>query len=160
MSRPLALAVAIALSACGGGDERPCDTDRTAIVAMVNAERANGASCGVRGTYAPAGPVAWNARLEAAAAAHSADMAARGELSHFGSKGENLQARATAAGYTGILGENVAGGYDDAAAMVRDWMASDDHCAEVMQPRFKDVGLACVPSDGRYRSYWTMDLGG
>jgi uncharacterized protein YkwD len=40
-------------------------------------------------------------------------------------------------------------------------MASDGHCANIMAPGFRDVGLACVSGNTgtTYGTYWTMVLG-
>ena len=47
------------------------------------------------------------------------------------------------------------------AEVVAGWMASDGHCANLMNPAFRDIGLACVSGTASnvYRSYWTMVLG-
>jgi uncharacterized protein YkwD len=41
------------------------------------------------------------------------------------------------------------------------WIASAGHCANLMNPRFKEVGVSCVPgtASSRYNTYWTMNLG-
>jgi uncharacterized protein YkwD len=47
------------------------------------------------------------------------------------------------------------------ASVVAGWMASPGHCANIMNARFRDIGLACVSgtASNTYRSYWTMTLG-
>jgi uncharacterized protein YkwD len=132
------------------------------IVELLNAERARGASCGARGIYQPAGAVTWNTQLEDAAIGHSEDMAANDLFSHIGSAGQTLAVRVDATGYTWtLLGENIAAGFDTPAQTVLAWMASDGHCANVMNPQFRDVALACVPGTfaTRYRNYWTLNFG-
>jgi uncharacterized protein YkwD len=132
------------------------------IVNLLNEVRARGASCGSRGVYAPAGPLAWNAQLEGAAAGHSQDMADNNLFSHVGSGGQTLAVRVDATGYHWVmLGENIAAGYDTPAATVQAWMASDGHCANVMNGQFEDIALACVPGNAAtsYRNYWTLDFG-
>ena len=41
------------------------------------------------------------------------------------------------------------------------WMNSPGHCANLMNPGFTDIGVACVKggSGNTYGTYWTMDLG-
>jgi uncharacterized protein YkwD len=58
-------------------------------------------------------------------------------------------------------GENIAAGQRSVADVVAGWMASDGHCANIMAPGFRDVGLACVGGNTgtTYGTYWTMVLG-
>ena len=130
-------------------------------MARVNAHRAAGAQCGSQGSFAAATPLAWNAALTQASLVHSDDMAARNFFDHTGSDGSNAGQRAIAAGYVwSAWGENIAAGQPDVATVVAAWMASPGHCANVMNPRLRDVGLACVGggAGSTYRSYWTMTL--
>ncbi len=132
------------------------------ILTLLNAERARGASCGSRGSYSPTGSLQWNTTLEGAAIGHSQDMAANNLFSHVSSNGGNLAVRVDATGYEWqLLGENIAGGFSTASATVAAWMASDGHCANVMNPQFQDIALACVPGTAatQYQSYWTLDFG-
>ncbi len=132
------------------------------IIQLLNAERARGASCGTRGIFNPAGTLAWNAQLEDAAAVHSRDMSDNNLFSHVGSGGQTLAVRVDASGYQWLLlGENIAAGFDTPEATVQAWMASDGHCANVMNPQFEDIALACVAGTQatRYRNYWTLDFG-
>jgi uncharacterized protein YkwD len=40
------------------------------------------------------------------------------------------------------------------------WIASPGHCANLMNPAFVEVGVACVSTSGAsYPTYWTMNLG-
>ncbi len=132
------------------------------IIALLNAERARGASCGSRGNFVPAGPLGWDTRLENAAIGHSQDMVANNLFSHVSSDGTTLAVRVDATGYQWLLlGENIAAGYDTPQATVAAWMASDGHCANVMNEQFEDIALACIPgtSATRYRNYWTLNFG-
>jgi uncharacterized protein YkwD len=129
---------------------------------LVNAQRSAGASCGNRGAFAAAAPLAWNDALTQAGLRHSDDMVARNFFSHTGSDGTSAGTRATAAGYVwSSWGENIAAGQRSVADVVAGWMASDGHCANIMSPGFRDVGLACVSGDAgtTYGTYWTMVLG-
>jgi uncharacterized protein YkwD len=132
------------------------------LLQRVNAVRATGASCRTQGTFAPTGALAWNGMLTNAALAHSSDMAAQNFFSHTGSGGSSPGDRITAAGYAWrTYGENIAAGYPTVQAVVDGWMASDGHCANIMQAAFRDIGVACVPgtAGSSYGTYWTMDLG-
>ena len=132
------------------------------VLASVNAYRAAGASCGSEGTFPGAAPLAWNAPLTQSSLVHSDDMVAANYFSHTGSDGSNAGQRATAAGYIWqSMGENIAAGQPSVEVVMAAWMASPGHCANIMQERFRDIGVACVngSAGNTYRTYWTMTLG-
>lgn len=146
---------ATALSTCGQPD--------FVAVAMtrINQWRANGADCGAHGVRAPVAALAWNNRLTQAADVHSRDMVARNFFAHTGSNGSDPGDRIAAAGYTpATWGENIAAGQATIHAVVDGWIDSDGHCANLMNPAFTEVGLACVSGTASttYRTYWTMEL--
>ncbi len=129
------------------------------VLARVNQLRAAGASCGAKGTFAPAGALAWNAQLTEAATAHSLDMVTNNFFDHVGSNGSTLGSRVSATGYAwSSLGENIAAGYGTVTRVMDGWMASDGHCANIMNPNFTQIGVACVKGSTGYGDYWTMDL--
>lgn len=140
-----------------------CNISAFAATALdrINAVRAAGADCHTGGRFAPAAPLTWNAKLTQAAEGHSQDMVAKNFFSHTGSNGSTLSTRVNAAGYVwNALGENIAAGYVGIDAVMNGWVASDGHCANLMNPSFKEVGLVCVPgTSASYSTYWTMDLG-
>jgi uncharacterized protein YkwD len=128
---------------------------------IVNAYRAAGASCGARGVFAPALSLTLNTKLTSAAYGHSRDMADNNYFSHDSPDGRGMVDRINAAGYAwSTVGENIAAGYDTVQSAVDGWMSSDGHCANLMNPRFTEFGLACARnSASTYRIYWTQDLG-
>ncbi len=134
---------------------------QASLLARVNQYRVAGASCRSAGQFAPALPLSWNGQLQQAAAGHSIDMATRNYFSHTSLDGRTMADRVNATGYPWRnLGENIAAGYPTVSAVVDGWMASDGHCANIMNPAFQQVGVACVPSStSTYSSYWTMNLG-
>ena len=118
-------------------------------LARVNQYRAAGATCGSRGTFAPATALSWS------------NLQANNFFSHTGSNGSGLGQRVDATGYAwSSVGENIAAGYPTMNAVVDGWMASEGHCANLMNPNFNEFGLACVSgvSSNTYNTYWTMDL--
>ncbi|MFT3663682.1 CAP domain-containing protein [Piscinibacter sp.] len=130
-------------------------------LARVNQLRAAGADCGASGRFAPAGALAWNTQLAAAATAHSLDMVANNFFSHTGSNGSTMRSRVEATGYAWSgLGENIAAGYGTVNSVIEGWIGSDGHCANLMNPNFTQLGVACVKGTAanRYGNYWTMDL--
>ena len=88
-------------------------------------------------------------------------MATKNYFSHTSLDGRTMVSRINATGYVwSTIGENIAAGYPTVNAVVDGWMASDGHCANIMNAAFQDVGLACVASStSTYRTYWTMDAG-
>jgi uncharacterized protein YkwD len=132
------------------------------LLKRINDVRAAGANCGSQGVFAPTGPLAWNAQLTRAADGHSQDMAAGNYFSHTSADGRTMSNRIDASGYRwSSIAENIAAGQPSVHSVMDGWIASDGHCANIMQPRLKDVGVSCVPgaSSSRYRTYWTMNLG-
>lgn len=132
---------------------------RQEVLKLTNNYRATGRNCG--STWYPATkPVAWDTLLKRAANGHSRDMAKNNFFSHTGSDGSSMGDRITEAGYRwSAAGENIAAGYSTVASVMEGWIKSPGHCANIMSSRYKDLGVACVPSNtSDYSSYWTMDL--
>lgn len=127
---------------------------------LINQHRAAGASCGSRGSFAPTSALSAQAQLTSAAYGHSRDMADNNYFSHSSLDGRTPGTRVSAAGYSwSSVGENIAAGYGSMQAVVDGWMASDGHCANLMNPGFTQYGLACARNDAStYRLYWTLNL--
>ena len=130
-----------------------------AAVERLNALRHAGASCpSVAGEPRL---LAWEARLATSAYEQAADLAERDLLSHVDARQRSLGTRLRSAGYASAsAGENLAAGQTDIDATLEAWLASPMHCANLMQPDFSDVGLACVQRRGsRYERFWVAHLG-
>jgi uncharacterized protein YkwD len=130
------------------------------VLRLTNAARATPRTCGGL-DFGAAPPLAWNARLAAAALAHSRDMATHNYLDHVAPNGSRVDTRATKQGYRWVqIGENVAGGQGSAEQVVAGWIASPDHCVNVMDPKFTDMGAAYVVNPkGDKTIYWTQVFG-
>ncbi|WP_235835164.1 CAP domain-containing protein [Piscinibacter terrae] len=131
------------------------------MLARVNQWRASGATCGST-AYGPAPALAWNDLLTQAAAVHSQDMVSHNFFDHAGSNGSSPGDRITAAGYVwSSYGENIAAGQSSINNVVDGWIASPGHCANIMNPAFVHLGVACIngTASDTYSTYWTMDLG-
>jgi uncharacterized protein YkwD len=150
---PSVPATATASATCGLNDFA------TQALQRINALRAGGATCGTT-TYAPAPALTWQAQLDAAAAGHAADMAARNYFSHTSPEGVGPGTRITNAGYVWrTYGENIAAGYGSIEAVVAAWAASPGHCANLMNPNVQHMALACARATGAgYATYWTLNL--
>jgi len=97
---------------------------------------------GVRATH-DLRPLAVDARLKRAARAHSTALLRRGVLAH-GSFSERLW-RSGARGPR--FGENLAWGtgrYASANVIVRSWLGSPGHRANLLRPGFRRVGIGAV----------------
>ena len=101
-----------------------------------------------------------NARLDRSAQGWTNTMVTHRDFSH----GADFAARISAVGFHwSSVGENIATGFNTAAAVVRGWMASTGHCQNILNPKFRYVGtgvsrrgISGVSSGG---GTWTQDFG-
>ncbi|MEU8566391.1 sigma-70 family RNA polymerase sigma factor [Streptomyces cyaneofuscatus] len=118
------------------------------VLQIVNTERAK-EGCG---------PVTSNDLLATAAQRHSADMAAQDYFSHTSLDGRDPGDRITAAGYRwSTYGENIAKGQRTPADVMRAWMDSPGHRANILNCSFKEMGIGKVDSGGG--PVWTQKFG-
>lgn len=130
------------------------------MLEMVNTARAQPRTCG--GTpFAATTPLAWNATLATAAQGHSRAMANNNFFDHLDRDGRTPGDRAELAGYVfQQVGENIAAGQDTPRKVVDGWLASPGHCANLMNPGFRELGAAYATdpkSDAGV--YWTAMFG-
>lgn len=132
-----------------------------AVLTYVNQARAQGADCGSMGKFDPAGPLTLEPRLHCAARKHSQDMAERNFFDHINPDGEDPFDRMAQAGYTDYAsaGENIAAGLADPAATVQGWLDSDGHCANMLNPQYRDFGVGFYEGAGDFNFYWTQTFG-
>jgi uncharacterized protein YkwD len=130
------------------------------ILAIVNQVRAQGANCGSEGNFGPAGPLTMDPNLRCAARMHSKDMNDRDFFDHTNPDGESPWDRMDKAGYGNYsnAGENIAAGSPDAAGTMDQWMGSDGHCANIMNPDFEHIGVGYHPG-GQWGHLWTQVFG-
>jgi uncharacterized protein YkwD len=129
------------------------------ILTIVNQRRAEGANCGSQGSFGPTGPLTMNPSLRCASRNHSKDMAVNNFFSHTNLQGQSPFQRMQLAGYSySAAGENIAAGNSTAAATMQQWMNSDGHCANIMNPNFTELGVGYYPGGG-YGHYWTQKFG-
>jgi len=158
---PSAAHAATARPPCAGSDLLPTAENlpaiRDAILCLHNQERS------VRGLH----PLAQNARLRAAAAAHTTEMVDDGYFAHASAEGTSFSARILRSGYVGrnsssILGENLARGTDDLvtpANLMSAWMHSPEHRANVLTRAYRDVGIGIGFTGADTRLTITVDFG-
>ncbi|WP_351223495.1 CAP domain-containing protein [Streptomyces sp. NPDC002133] len=118
-----------------------------AVLQLVNEERAK-VGCS---------PVRANASLASLAGAFSADMATRGFFDHTDLDGDTPWDRAAQAGITGMAAENIARGQADAETVMRSWMNSDGHRANILNCDYRTMGVGVYFADGG--PWWTQDFG-
>lgn len=94
-------------------------------------------------------------KLQAAAQLHSKDMVDRSYFSHTSPEGKGPGDRAAAQGYPSWSGENIAAGYRTPVEVVRAWMNSAGHRANILNCRSTSTG---VGYDSR-TSTWTQMFG-
>lgn len=100
-----------------------------------------------------------NPQLEAAAKKHNDEMARTGNFSHTGLDGSTVGDRVTAAGYPfRVVAENIAAGQVSADEVVRAWMNSEGHRANIVNCELRDLGVAYAV-DANNRPYWTQNFG-
>ena len=138
-------------------DEHAAVAER--ILERINAARAAPRRCGAR-TYGPAAPLKLSGILSSVATGHSADMAAFDDLEHEDRDGTTPADRVRRAGYAArLVGENVASGVPNADEVVRGWLSSPGHCANIMDGRFTEMGVAfAVAPRTAGGIYWTQLL--
>ncbi len=130
------------------------------VLALTNEARAHARRCGST-PYAAAAPLAASTRLGHVALAHARDMATFGYMDHTGRDGSSPAERITRSGYRwSEVGENLASGVMTADEVVAGWLASPEHCANLMDPLYRQMGVAFAvnPHDKR-GVYWAMEFG-
>ncbi|MFJ4192752.1 CAP domain-containing protein [Pseudomonas sp. NPDC089534] len=130
------------------------------LLEQLNAARAQPRQCGGQ-AFSAAGPLAWNAVLGTVAQDHSRDMANKNYFDHKDRDGRTPGDRAELAGYGGQqVGENIAAGQDTVQKVVAGWLASPGHCANLMNPQYRELGAAyAVDPKSDAGIYWTAMFG-
>jgi len=174
------------LNACGGTqsttpaiqtphpNETPVIMENTKqeYLNAINHERSVQRKCGDKVKRAVE-PLVWNEKLYKAAYEHSEDLAVSETFSHTGSgtnsdwtaqvqnlgKGSTLKDRSENNGYLNwkSLGENIAKGQTSVEKVVKSWMKSDGHCANIMSDKYIEIGMAKFEKEGSI--FWTQNFG-
>jgi len=114
-------------------------------------------------------PLALHPLLTRAAQAHAGDLLARAYFAHQSPEGQGPRDRATQAGYGGgsaeggiaLIGENLAEQDFSARQALQQWMESPPHRRNLLDPRFREMGLGLAVGAGRGtpRAIWVLELG-
>ena len=137
------LTARVAQAACTDDVTVPSAADADVVAAsavcLVNVERARAGLAAL--------PV--DARLVRSAAAHAGAMVESRFFAHKGPSEPELGARGASAGYTGGMGENIGYGIGKlatASAMVDAWMNSPPHRENILDPRWRGIGMSVIAS--------------
>jgi uncharacterized protein YkwD len=142
---PTAAAPADAQAACAHADSLPSQATvaqlRAATICLVNVERRQRGRRSLRANHG----------LTVAGQRHARDMVRKRYFSHSSRSGRDFQQRIVRTGYTrrgaALLGENLAWGTRRLAtprAVVRGWMNSPGHRANILRPKFRHIGIGVV----------------
>ncbi|CAN1560569.1 CAP_bacterial domain containing protein [Paracoccaceae bacterium] len=104
-------------------------------------------------------PLAFDAKLNAAAATHSHDMSVQNRPWHFGSDGSSPLVRVQRSGYTGrLLGELISETYETELETLSAWMGQPDTRVVIMDPLARTLGFAWYQEPAG-KIWWTMVTG-
>lgn len=110
-------------------------------------------------------PLTLDPRLNAAAQAHSTDMALNDYFGHTELNGSQPSDRAKAVGYpSSFIGENIGAGYTTPEAAVNGWINSPGHRANLLNSDYREIGvgyyfLANDAGNFNHNHYWTQVFG-
>ncbi len=128
----------------------PSELENT-MLKLVNVARQAGQACGTEGMFEKTTKLRLESHLNTAAQAHADDMNTQGYFDHTAPDGSTVGTRISRTGYRwSRVGENIARGYKDVDTVMQDWLASDGHCANLMNPAYREFGV------GRSSDYWVQ----
>lgn len=126
------------------------DEWRDEVLRLVNVERAR----------AGLDPATHNQTLEDQATQYACEMIHYDFWGHENPvTGTDLPDRAEQFGYDYyMIGENLAAGQSSPAQAMADWMASEGHRENILEPKFTELGVG-VRTGGTYGIYWVQEFG-
>ena len=158
---------AVGLAACDSSRGRPLGADGLPLPAAYVIRPGDEATIQFRmldsinalRQSAGAPPVALDARLNAAAATHSRDMAVQNRPWLFGSDGSSPVERARRVGYPGrLLGENISESFESELQTLNAWMAQADTRAVILDPNARFMGFSWFQEESA-KLWWTLNMG-
>lgn len=119
---------------------------RAGVLALTNVQRAKEGIA----------PLSLNTKLNSSAEDKIADMFAKQYFEHVSPTGRTPSDVVKASGYEYIvMGENLAlGNFKDDEALVTAWMNSPGHRANIMNPKFKEIGIAVRQGTYEGKKVW------
>ena len=136
-------------------DDAPAVAHR--VRQLINGARTRGRRCGSKSFYATR-PLQQVLALDHAALAHAREMAAHSYLGHQARDGSMPAQRVMRVGYAwSAVAENVAAGQPSAEEVVTTWLESPGHCANLMNPRYTETGIAFAVDKASAKGiYWAQ----
>ncbi len=141
----------------------------------INSARIKEQDCHTKGIFQATTRLTWNEKLYKASYEHIQDLIKSKTFSHTGSgtdsdwtgvvlgKASTSTERIETYGYNwSSSGENLAGGttMDSAVKAINSWLKSDVHCENLMNPKFKEIGMTMIKDeDSKYTHYWGQEFG-
>jgi uncharacterized protein YkwD len=165
------LLLAVAAGASPASAATVCSSADVPIAQASTVALANSALCLVNQERTSRGlrPLKLNMRLKKAATAHTRDMVARNYFAHEAPGGADFVDRIRKAGYIArvmpALGEDLAwgsGSLGTPRAIVKGWMDSPGHRANILFPKFREAGVGVAigdPGAGQEGATYTLDFG-
>lgn len=134
-------------------------TEVAAVLQATNMHRSTETDCGQYGVLPAVPPLVGDDQLHIAAQGHADDMATNNFFSHTGSDGSSFSQRIGRTMFQGSpVGENIAGGGNEAAGVVQRWVDSDGHCRNLMSNRATKLGVGFARG-GQYGTMWVQKFG-
>jgi len=147
----------------GGNDSTaiPTEVDEKELESfrLLNELRASGYTCPSGTTFSPnPEPLLWDCRLWKASYLHSKDMSTNNYFSHTSFDGRSFVTRGNEQNIS-PASENIAAGSSTAQRTLEQFMNSDGHCRNMMNPsmRLFAMGYSYDPT-ATYRHYWTQNF--
>jgi len=144
-------------------------------LSAINSARAERHECSSGKFFSATTPLKWSDNLYKASFEHTNDLVQSQTFSHDGSgtesdwtgyilgKQSSMQERIETYNYNWkYIGENLGAGtvIDSAEKMVEGWLKSPNHCVNLMNPNYTEVGMVMIKEEGSlYTHYWTQDFG-
>lgn len=158
---------AVGLAACDSSFDRPLGPDGMPLPSVYRISAGDTATVqfrmldSVNSLRRAAGvqEVQLDARLNAAAATHSRDMAVQNRPWLFGSDGSSPLERARRVGFPGrLLGENISESFEAELQTLAAWMAQADTRAVILDPNARFMGFAWYQEESG-KLWWTLNMG-
>lgn len=134
------------------------------VVELINEQRKLGTFCGEQFLF-PTHALEQSPSLRCAARLHSQSMQKNDFFAYIDPNDINTpepQDLLREAGYESQEWEqNIAAGWPSAETVVKAWLASENHCKKLFEPKFTEIGVGVVEGEesNEYPIYWTLFLG-
>ena len=158
----IASVMASAPSALAGDSEAACPDANVAITQAQPAQMRLAVLCLINEQRTEHGlpKLAPSDKLDRSAQGWTDSMVNSDEFTH----GSAFMDRISATGFDWTtVGENIATGYETPSSVVRAWMNSPGHCANVLDPSYREVGTGLsarrIPRASTEVGTWTQDFG-